>query len=186
MVLQRLLDDSRSLRSRVLDPAAKVLLRIGLTANQLTFLSFIFGLLTVYFLFKIHYLFIIFAVLHLLADAFDGVLARLTQPTNFGTYFDYLTDQSITLLLFIKVYLYLHDYYILLILAMFVLTQSIYLLSKFQSPIFFLRTFGLILISLFPLFPPTYLTLVYLLGGTVTLYSLILQLNYFIRITKIS
>ncbi len=176
------LESTRKLRTKLFEPIGSFLLKLNLTANHLTFLSFILGLAAVYFLFQNHLLFIVFAVLHLLADALDGILARLTKPTIKGKYFDHFTDRTIALLMLIKIYLSLQDYYVILVIILFILAQSIHILSKFQYPIIFLRTGGIIFLSLSPLFPINpFLTIGYLTAGVISLYSLLSQLKCFLR-----
>jgi phosphatidylglycerophosphate synthase len=179
MNYQHFLESSRKLRSKLFEPIGKFLLELKLTANHLTFFSLILGVVAIYFLFQNHLLFIVFAALHLLADSFDGILARLTKPTVKGKYFDYLSDRTITLLLLVKILFYLHDQYIILVIILFILSQSIHLFSKFRYPIIFFRTGGLIFFSLSPLFSfNSFLTFGYLCAGILSMYSLLLQLKY--------
>lgn len=187
MNYQQFLELNRKTRSRLLEPAGKFLLKFKITANQMTFVSFVFGLISVYFLFQMPFLFIIFAVLHLLADCFDGVLARLTKPNIFGKYFDYFTDRSISVFVLIKIYFYLQDYYVVFIIFLFILSQAVHVLSKFEYPIIFIRTGSLIYLSFSPLFPfIPFLTIGYLVAGIISLFSLLLQLKHFLRIRTYS
>ncbi|MBR9683586.1 hypothetical protein GOV03_03530 [Candidatus Woesearchaeota archaeon] len=182
MNLQELIASNRESRSKIFKPIGKFLLKLKLTANIVTSLSFILGIIAVYFLFQNHLLFIIFAIIHLIADALDGVLARLTKPTLFGKYFDYLTDRLISLLVLIKIYLYLQDYFILLILALFVINQIIHLISRLESPLIYFRTGSLIYLSFWPLFPfIPFLTIGYLIAGITSIYSFLTQVKYFIK-----
>lgn len=179
---QQWLESNRTIKSKLFKSAGAFFLKLKITANRMTFFSFIFGLISMYFLFQNHPLFILFAALHLLADGLDGVLARLTKPTAFGKYFDYFTDRSISLLILVKIYLYLQDYYVILVIFLFVLMQSIYALSRFKYPVVFFRTAGLIGLSFIPLFPPNpFLTLGYLIVGIISLFTLLLQFKYFLR-----
>ena len=69
----------------------------------MTALSLLCGLAAVYFLFQHYLLFLLFGLLHLLADALDGVIASITRETALGKYFDYGTDNLIALLLVLKI-----------------------------------------------------------------------------------
>jgi len=181
MLPQKIIKSSQKFRSKYLEPAGKFLLKLKLTANHLTFFSFLFGLLAAYFLFQNHTLFIIFIILHLLIDGLDGVLARLTKPTLFGNYFDHLTDQVIAFLLLLRIYFYLNDYYVIIVLSLFVLTYLIYFLSKMTYPAIFVRTGTAIALIFTPLFPNLIPNGTYLIVGVFILYSLLLQLRYFIK-----
>jgi hypothetical protein len=183
MHYQPFLESSRKFRSKLFEPLGRFLLKFKISANLMTFISFVFGLTTVYFLFQNYFLFILFASLHLLADGFDGILARLTQTTLHGKYFDFLTDRTITLLILAKMYFYLQDYYLVLVILLFFLSQIIHLLSDFTYPIIFFRTGGLLFLSLYPLFPAIpFLTFGYLVAGIFSLYILLRQLKHFLRI----
>jgi phosphatidylglycerophosphate synthase len=169
-------------KDRNLSKVGKVFLRLGISANTMTGISLIFGCLSIYFLFIDYWAFFIMAVLHLLADGMDGVIARVSKTTIFGDYFDYVSDRLVVVLIYISVYWILRDYIVLIILFMYLLTQAVYVLSKKTYPIIFYRSVGLLLMALYPVFPITeYLTVCYLLGGAFTIFSLALQLKYFIE-----
>lgn len=181
MYYQQFLESTRKIRSKLLEPVGKFLLRLKLTANHLTFFSFILGLTAVYFLLQNHLLFIVFAVLHLIADGLDGVLARLTKPTLTGKYFDYFADRAITFFLLLRVYFYLQDYYVISIIVFFTLSQVIYILSKFKYPVIFVRTGIIIALMFIPLFPNFIPTGTYLVAGIFIIYALLLQFKHFLR-----
>ena len=111
----KLVERSREVRDRLFNPLARKLVKIKVTANILTTLAFICGLSAAYFLFADYRLFVLFIILHLFLDGLDGVVARITKPTTFGDYFDHITDQIVGLLLLGKIYLYLQDYFVLII-----------------------------------------------------------------------
>ena len=159
-------------------------LRLGISANIMTFISLIFGILSIYFLFSNYWLFFAFAIMHVLADGFDGVIARVSKTTKFGDYFDYFSDRLVVILIYINIYLVLRDYILLVVLGLYLLTQLIYLVSKKTYPIIFYRSVGLLLMVLYPLFPlPQYLIFCYLLGGAFTVFSLALQLKHYVNKT---
>lgn len=170
----KIINDFREYRTKKLSSLAKLLLKLKISANIMTTLSLLFGLISIYFLFNNHLLFIIFAILHLLADIFDGVLARSSKSTTFGKYYDHSVDQIITLLLIIKIGFYLNEYYAYITALLYLLTQLIYLSRKFQCPILFARTFTIVI--LFFNLP----TLAFLTAGVISVYSLALQLQYFV------
>lgn len=176
-----LMEASRRFRSKLLAPLGRFLLKLKITPNQLTFLSFLSGLAAAYFLFQNPFFFALFVLLHILIDNIDGVLARLTKPTLFGDYFDHISDQLIAFLLLFKIYFYLKDYYVLIVLFLFVLTYLIYFLSRLKYPIIFVRTGLAIALMFTPLFPIFIPTAAYLVVGVVVVYSLILQLKHFLR-----
>jgi len=181
MNYQAFLESTRKFRSKLFKPIGNFLLKLKLTANHLTLFSFLLGLTAAYFLFQNHSLFIIFILLHLLTDGLDGVLARLTQPTKFGEYFDHITDQIIAFLFLLKIYFVLTEYYVIIVLSFFVLTYLIYFLSKMKYPAIFIRTGTAITLIFTPLFPNFILNGTYLVVGVFILYSLLIQLRYFLR-----
>ncbi len=174
----------RSYRSRKLEKTGRLLVKIGLKANRITALSLISGILAIYFLFNNYYLFTLFALLHLLFDAFDGVLARLTKSTTPGKYFDLLSDSAVPFLALLKVGFYLGDFYAYLAAGLFLVALIIHLALKLQTPMFFLRTATVmvLMIATFPLFPftTTALTAGYLAAGGVSLFSLARQLQWYV------
>jgi len=108
----KIVNNIQEWRSRKLEKSAHFLPNIGISANVLTFFALLCGLLAVYFLFNNTFLFLLFALLHLLADAFDGVIARLTTTTSLGKFFDHiLSDGLVTILPIIKMGFFLNDLY---------------------------------------------------------------------------
>ncbi len=169
----------REYRSKKLHKVGKLLLKAHISANQLTSYSLIAGLLAIYFLFNNYWLFVLFGLLHLVFDALDGVLARLTKTTSFGAYFDFYTDRIVEILVLIKIGLYLNNYYMYLVVGLFCLTAAIHSISKTAAPLIILRTISLILLMVFtyPAMPyaPLLVTLVGLTVGITYVYSLIKQ-----------
>ena len=175
----------RQFRSKKLESIATAIAKIGLTANHLTFLSLCSGIAAIYFLFSNYYLFALLALLHLLFDGLDGVVARLTGPTIAGKYFDLISDSTITFLAILKVGLQLQEFYAYLAAGLFLLALITHLKSKLQAPMLFMRTVSLLflLIVSYPLFPFTdmFLTVGYLSAGGVSLYSLSRQLQWYVE-----
>ena len=182
-IYQKLIQRFRTYKSKRFDPLANLLLKIGLTANIMTFLSFLSGLAAVYFVFSDYWLFLIFAILHLFFDAFDGVLARKTKETKFGKNFDLVTDNLVAVLLFVKLGWYLQDFYPYIIAGLYGVAMLFHIVKDYPS--LYLRTSSLIVlfVATFPGFPVEtgLLTLGYLVGGGVAVYSLALQLQYFVK-----
>ncbi len=159
----------RTFRSKKLEPLAKFFLKIHLTANRMTSIGLFFGFLSAYFLFENHYLFIIFGILHLFADAMDGIIARISTPHKYGEYFDLISDRIVALLFLLKISFYLQDYYAYIVVIIFVITQSVHFFSKLKyqavysrSLVFFVLMFNLPVLA-------------YLTAGVISLYSLVLQ-----------
>ncbi len=146
-----IIERSRVYRTIKLERIAKMLLKIGLSANQMTAISLATGIAAVYILFQNHALFIILAITHLVADGLDGVIARYSTSTLFGKYFDAITDASINLLAILKIAYTLKDPYFYIICALFILVYTLYLLSKMNLPILQSRTITLLILTLAPL-----------------------------------
>lgn len=181
---QELMEKMRVFRSKKLSFLGKMFLRVKITANVMTSLSLIFGIISVYFLFESYWLFLIFALLHITADALDGVIARVQGPTTFGNYFDALVDGFITFLALLKIGIYLQDYYAFLVVGLYLLSQAIYFLNNRETPILFTRTLTLILLMFYLPSVSSYaiylLILNYLVTGVASVYSLAKQLQWFV------
>lgn len=143
----------------------------------MTSLSFLFGLWGIYFLFNDYGLFLGFMALHIIADALDGVVARVSGPTILGEYLDHIGDSLINLFLIIKIAWYLGDYFAYLVAVLFFLAQLIYFLSRCQAPCLFTRTLTLIMLAFSPLHS-LILILTYLTNGVSALYSLAKQIQW--------
>lgn len=176
-----MVDKVRDFRSQKFTPLGQFLLNHHINANVMTSLSLVFGILAVYFLFDRYWLFLLFGLLHLLADGFDGVIARISGPTLWGKYFDYFVDRMIELLLLVRIWWWLEDYYVLIVIALFLVAQSIHLISKFRLPVLFTRSFLLLFAALSPLSLTIFPTLGYLTTGIAAMYSLSLQLKTYLQ-----
>ena len=84
-------------RAVLLQPICNVLIRHQVTANILTLLAFLSGLLAVFsFYFNWQFIGLIFLALHILLDGLDGPLARQAGQTSLkGSFTDVCSDQSI-------------------------------------------------------------------------------------------
>lgn len=172
---------TRQFRSRLFHPLAKSLIKLKITANHLTTLSLLAGIIAVYFLFQAHFLFIIFILLHLFLDGLDGVVARLTKPSPFGDYYDHISDQALLFITLIKIYFFLQDYYILIIAALLIATYTIHFASQKKYPAVYVRTLSFTVLLFTPLYPQAISIVVYLIAGIAVLYSLLQQLRYFLQ-----
>ena len=76
-----------------LTAAARVLLRVGFTANRLTLLGFVLGLAATGCIVYSHFIAgLVLILLSRLCDGMDGAVARLTQPTDAGGFLDITLD----------------------------------------------------------------------------------------------
>ena len=177
----------REYRSRRLQGLGKFCVRCHISANMVTGISLLAGLTSMYFLFIDYWYFLIFAILHLLLDSLDGVIARLTKPSTFGEYFDWSSDSIIAILLLAKVGWYLNDIYPYIIAGLFALGFIIFLASRLKAPLIFIRTASLLVLAIvtIPAFPAAYqtgvLTVGYLIAGAFTAFSLAKQVQWFMR-----
>ena len=178
---KQLVSGSQEIRDKLLKLVSKKLIKLNITPNYITTLSLLAGLSASYFLFENNIMFITLILLHLYADALDGVIARtINNQTKFGKHYDFITDRIISLAILIKISLFLQDHFVYLITVLFIITQIIYYTSDYGSPVIFQRTFLTIstiisLINLNYLVPVTFF-----ISGILTVYSLMLQINWFI------
>lgn len=178
---KQLVSRSQDIRDKLLKPASKKLIKLNFTPNYMTTLSLLAGLSASYFLFENNIMFITLILLHLYADALDGVIARTTNNrTKFGKHYDFITDRIISLAILIKISLFLQDQFVYLITALFIITQIIYYTSDYGSPVIFQRTF-LTISTIISLINLNYLVpVMFFISGILTVYSLMLQINWFI------
>jgi phosphatidylglycerophosphate synthase len=177
----RLIEQSREYRDLKLKVIGRFLRRWKINPNQLTFLSLVSGIGAIYFLFSHFGYFVLFALLHVMFDGLDGVVARLGTPSSYGSYLDIGVDSFITILLIVKIGYYINDFYPFIIAGLFTLAVLIHMVTKFEAPILFMRSVGLILvgISMLVSFQTGFLIVSYLIGGIATAYSLAKQVQYF-------
>lgn len=185
---QQQMDRLREFRSKKFFKIGKFFLKMKISANIMTGFSFFCGVLAVIFLFQNHGLFLLFAIFHLVADALDGVIARVSKTTLFGEYFDHICDSLIVFFILTKIGLYFHDYLAFIVAGLYFLYQTIYFFSRCRAPIIYTRTLTLILLTFYIpgiISLSAHLLLVALLvNGVVSLYSLARQLQYFVSLGK--
>ena len=71
---------------------AKIILKY-ISANQITIIGFVFGLMMCLFIYlELFFLAIFFLILNRICDGLDGVMARLMVPTYLGAYLDIVLD----------------------------------------------------------------------------------------------
>ncbi|MBI5392021.1 CDP-alcohol phosphatidyltransferase family protein [Candidatus Woesearchaeota archaeon] len=130
-----------------LTPLLKFLDHIGVTAHFLTFISFISGLFSLYFLFTPQLL-LPLAFLHIVCDVLDGQLARYSKTFSpLGFYLDYGNDRLIELLLLLRISFHFH--LSLFVVGLFFIHQLLYFV--FNTNLWYGRTL-LLLFSVFQLF----------------------------------
>ena len=84
----------------ILTKIANFLLKYKLLPNQITLVSFIFGIFCFIFLsFGMIYVALFFFLLNRIFDGIDGTLARLTKPSDLGGFYDIISDFFIYALL---------------------------------------------------------------------------------------
>ncbi|NWO02256.1 MAG: CDP-alcohol phosphatidyltransferase family protein [Idiomarinaceae bacterium] len=78
---------------KILDLPARILVRVGVSADQVTITGFIIGLLAVPFLaFELYEFALVAILLNRLCDGLDGAVARRTQLTDAGGFLDIVLD----------------------------------------------------------------------------------------------
>jgi len=140
----RLITWFRHKKEKPLKKIARFFVKKGITANMVTFASLFAGIIAIYFLFENHSLFVIFALIHLFLDALDGVVARITKPTQNGKAFDNLVDRLIEFSALIKIALSFNIFWLYIVVLIAFVSQGIYIYSRLQSPVFFSRTLVLL------------------------------------------
>ena len=79
--------------SRLISAAAKYLHKLGISANMVSILGFVIGLLAINFLAMSNFASALICILlNRFCDALDGALARHTQVTEFGIFLDATLD----------------------------------------------------------------------------------------------
>ena len=76
------------------------------TSNFLSVMGFVFGLISILFLFDNHLLFVIFIVLAFLLDVLDGALAKVEEKKNEGWIIDRALDTLLILAVLLKTLFY--------------------------------------------------------------------------------
>lgn len=87
----------RPLIDAPLSSCARKIIDAGVSANQVTFLGFVIGLAGVLAVgFGAHLVGMVLLLINRLLDGLDGVVARATQETEFGRYFDNASNLIVT------------------------------------------------------------------------------------------
>ena len=81
------------LAEKALSPFAKVLVSRNISANSVTIFGFFVGLLGVFCISHSMYIIgLLFITMNRLCDGIDGLVARLTKPSDFGAFLDITLD----------------------------------------------------------------------------------------------
>ncbi|MBU1111991.1 MAG: CDP-alcohol phosphatidyltransferase family protein [archaeon] len=179
---------TRKIRDKYMMPIAKLFLKLKIHPNLMTTISLLTGLAAAYFLFTNYIAFVVLVLVHLFSDGLDGVMARAAgKETTFGKYYDLISDRLVNLAMLIKIAFFLQDYYVVLVITFFLLTQALYFGSRRQLPVIFSRTTCVLILVLgYWMGPVIIATLAYLTVGVLSLYSLIMQFNYMIARVRMS
>jgi phosphatidylglycerophosphate synthase len=112
----------------IVEPISPILYSLHITPNMVTMMSFICGLLSVYYLY--HKKYTLSAISYLfgyILDCVDGYLARkYDQITKFGDYFDHISDSVINIMI-VYIFLCRKKYYKIVIILIFLILTSIHL-----------------------------------------------------------
>ena len=116
----------------ILKPLAQNLIKFNIKANYITFIGFLFGICCAFFITQEMFVAAIFFLfLNRLFDGLDGVMARISGPTDLGAFYDIICDfifYSAFPLAFIILDIN-NSYHIGFLTLSFVATQSTFLTS---------------------------------------------------------
>jgi len=175
-------------RTKKFSKVGAFMLKLGFTANLVSIIGLIFGLISTYFLFSNNLVFIIFILLHLIADSLDGVIARLSKVTTLGKLMDHVVnDGTITVVLLLKIGWYLSDFYAYLSALLIGISLLVYAYSNFRAPLLFMRLYTVIalFISLsFTSITNFLLILTYLSAAVAGAYSIARQIQWCLSKTR--
>ena len=111
---------------------AKIIIKLNISANIITFLGFILGLCCFYSIINFYFMgAFLFLVLNRFCDGLDGAVARLLGPTDIGAFYD-ITLDFIFYSLFPIAFIFVdikNAYAICFLLLSFVSTQTTFLAS---------------------------------------------------------
>lgn len=139
--------------------------------THLTFLAFLFGLISGVFLFNNHILFVLFVLSHYIIDAFDGILARASgKVSKLGELIDHTSDGIISIYLNILTYYYFREPWILIHIPIFFISLIIVSKVGIREHFFPPRAFiYLYILKLYKL--GVFLNLFYIALGTASVYK---------------
>jgi len=173
---KKVLEWSRKQRTKFLLPIGKFLLKLKIRAVYLTIVAFLVGVAAVYFLFRNQMFFFLLGVLHLFLDGLDGVVARASNSdSRLGAHIDNISDRLILVLVLVKSYFYFNDYFILVVLGLYVLHHLIYALSDLKGKVSYSRFLTMVIYFL------GFYTLGFFAVGILSLYGLSLQFNSWVK-----
>ena len=111
---------------------AKIIIKLNISANIITFLGFFFGLCCFYSIINFYFMSaLLFLFLNRFCDGLDGTVARLLGPTDIGAFYD-ITLDFLFYSLFPIAFIFIdikNTYAICFLLLSFVSTQTTFLAS---------------------------------------------------------
>jgi phosphatidylglycerophosphate synthase len=111
---------------------AKIIIKLNISANIITFLGFFFGLCCFYSIINFYFIgALLFLFLNRFCDGLDGTVARLLGPTDIGAFYD-ITLDFLFYSLFPIAFIFIdikNTYAICFLLLSFVSTQTTFLAS---------------------------------------------------------
>ncbi|PIR55563.1 hypothetical protein COU74_00290 [Candidatus Peregrinibacteria bacterium CG10_big_fil_rev_8_21_14_0_10_36_19] len=123
--------NTKSFKNQKLEKVAYFLKeKLHLTANKITALSFVSGLFAFAYLFSNHFLFIVFIILSLVFDIFDGAVARLEHKGDEGWIIDRTSDRLVTLLILLKITVYSFSFIPAVLLIIFMVVTAFIFYQK--------------------------------------------------------
>ncbi|MBS3076038.1 CDP-alcohol phosphatidyltransferase family protein [Candidatus Pacearchaeota archaeon] len=141
-------------------PFLKFFERIDISPSMLTIISFILGIVSIFFLFTNKIIFIILILLHLLLDGLDGSLARYQKKVSkiWGD-IDYYSDHIVLICLIIASAFILKEKQIpILLLILIIINNFVYVFFNQKYEIIAIRMVYVI-IAIFSLFFANLITL---------------------------
>ena len=111
---------------------AKIIIKLNISANIITFLGFFFGLCCFYSIINFYFMSaLLFLFLNRFCDGLDGTVARLLGPTDIGAFYD-ITLDFLFYSLFPIAFIFIdikNTYAICFLLLSFISTQTTFLAS---------------------------------------------------------
>lgn len=121
-------------KDKILSPITLFLYKtLGLSSDSLTKLSFFSGVLAAFFMFKFHSLFILFLVLSVFLDVFDGAVARIEKKKNVNWLIDVASDRAVCFVILLHIVINTPSQYNILILIFYALVKGLYILGKYRD-----------------------------------------------------
>lgn len=118
-----------------IEPFIKIIAKTGISPNVFTLFSFLFGIASVYFLFKNQVGFIVFSLLWILFDIIDGHLARyMNKETKAGYWLDTGNDRLINFLMLLKYNIVFGAYWV--VIPLYVIHYFLFFVFKTKNVIY--------------------------------------------------